>query len=75
VCFAVCYFCLVSSSLVIKAHVVNFDAVHIFQSVGEICLYLISFVTLCGGCNVVNVANILLRMFLGCYSSIKDCSI
>ena len=45
-CFAVCYFCLVSSSLVIKAHVVNFGVVHIFQSVGEICLYPISFVPL-----------------------------
>ena len=46
-CFAVFYFCLISKSLVIKAHVVNLGAVHIFQSVDEICLYPISFVPLC----------------------------
>jgi hypothetical protein len=39
-------FFLIGSSLVIKLLVVNFSAVHIFQSVGEICLYPISFVPL-----------------------------
>lgn len=43
-CFAVFYFYLISSSLVIKAHVVNLGSVHIFYSVGEICLYPICFV-------------------------------
>lgn len=44
-CFEVVYFCLISSGLVIKAYVFNLGAVHIFQSVGEICLYPISFVS------------------------------
>lgn len=60
-CFEVFYFCLISSSLVIKAYVVNLGAVHIlfFCAIS------------CGGYNVVNVANILFHMFLGCYSSTK----
>ena len=45
-CFVGCCFCLISSSLVIKANVVNLGAVSIFQSKGEICLYPISSVPL-----------------------------
>jgi hypothetical protein len=74
VCFVVCCFCLVSLSLVIKAHV-NFGAVHIFHSVGDLFIPNFFCATLCGGCNVINVADILLHMFLGCYSPTKDCSI
>jgi hypothetical protein len=45
VCFAVCYLCLINTSLVINAHV-NLGAVNIFQSAGEVCSYPLSCVPL-----------------------------